>query len=130
MSLAVIICLHECLLGKTKQNKKTKKPTLCISSLLIPLLPSPTSFQNNTFLCYKQTQMTNENNQTDGLRRLSLSGLESSYVIKQNIDNKGDVNHREYRLYSHARVSLCVYMLLLQSYYNLQKLRICETRSC
>ena len=58
--------------------KKKNNPLHVIKtndSLLIPFLTSPTSFQNDLFLLYKQIQVMNKNNQSYGLHRLPLRGL-------------------------------------------------------
>lgn len=135
MSLAVIIHMHECLLGE--KNKKTKNQPSAYhhntthDSLLIPLLPSPISFQNDIFLCYKQTQIMNENNQTVGLHRLYLNGLRVYMELNRIFTTKEMLTIRNRGCTAHACVPcVCVYIFLLPNNYNLQKMRICETCSC
>lgn len=77
-------------------------------SLLISLLTSPTSFQNDLFLLYKQTQIMNKNNQSYGLHRLPLRGL-NVYMEYKSPYSIGNVNHKEYQCAEYACcVSVCV----------------------
>lgn len=92
-----------------EKQTKQKKTIISISSqLLIPLQPSPTSFQNDTFLCYKETQIMNKKKQTDGLHRLSLSDLRGHTEFNRIFTTKGKLTVENTGCRVHAYMPLCI----------------------
>lgn len=68
----------------------------------------------------------NKNNQTDGLQGFSLSGLRVYMELNRVLTTKEMLTIKNPARAVYACLCTCVFVFPLQSYYNLQKIRIYE----